>query len=102
MFVYLLISVFKDCPDKPPSHAQIVRNEIRKKGNSLADFLKMISKKSFLLMLLCYGIHIGVFCAHATLLNRTFGFYFPVSTTSFHLTFLLDIKVIRQLLNRYV
>lgn len=82
-FIYLdcffLFSVFKESPAKPPSNAQIVRREVKKSGDTLQNFKKVMTKRSFLLMLLAYGLHIGVFNAHATLLNRIFGFYFPVS-----------------------
>ncbi|XP_065215548.1 heme transporter FLVCR2-like [Planococcus citri] len=73
-----MLIFFKDTPDKPPSNAQIVQKECKKDSSSaLDDFLKMLSSKSFILMLLSYGIHIGIFCSHATLLNQVFLEYFP-------------------------
>lgn len=76
IFIIMLI-FFKDTPKKPPSNAQIVQKECKKGSTSaIADFIDMLKSKSFVLMLISYGIHIGVFCSHATLLNRVFSHYF--------------------------
>ncbi len=74
----IFFSVFKNDPQIPPSRAQIARNTLKTQGNEIENFFKILKIKSFLLVLLVYGIHIGAFNAMATLLNRVFGSYFPV------------------------
>lgn len=82
-----LFTVFQDKPPLPPNAARsalVVTSAESPEGatGSLKYFVhstkRICSNRSYLLLLVSYGINVGVFYAVSTLLNQTLVTYFPV------------------------
>lgn len=73
------VSVFKAEPPMPPSPAQAVQREAESTESFFQSVKKLVTNVGYLLLLLSYGINVGVFYAISTLLNQIVLDYFPVS-----------------------
>lgn len=71
--------VFEDKPDLPPSPAQAAQKSGTNSGNFIDSVRRLLTNKGYILLLLSYGINVGVFYAISTLLNQVILIYFPVS-----------------------
>jgi FLVCR family feline leukemia virus subgroup C receptor-related protein len=71
-------TVFQSAPKLPPSPAQAVqRNTV---SVPFATSIKhLVTNPGYMLLLVSYGINVGVFYAISTLLNQIVLAYFPVS-----------------------
>ncbi|CAG9827248.1 unnamed protein product [Diabrotica balteata] len=75
VLLLIIILFFKDKPPTPPSHAALQQeSETIDFMNSLKDLCK---NKSFMFLLVAYGINVGVFYAISTLLNQIVLLYYP-------------------------
>ncbi|XP_067120466.1 uncharacterized MFS-type transporter C09D4.1-like [Centruroides vittatus] len=72
----IVIFAFKDKPPKPPSRAQaaILAEERINYWKSILNLMKNIN---YTLLLITYGINVGVFYAISTLLNQVVLIHFP-------------------------
>ncbi|XP_076638378.1 choline/ethanolamine transporter flvcr2a isoform X2 [Colletes latitarsis] len=73
----LIIFFFKAEPPLPPSPAQAVQRETEPTENFLQSVKKLITNLGYLLLLLSYGINVGIFYAISTLLNTIVLQHFP-------------------------
>lgn len=73
-------AVFQDAPRYPPSPAQAaVLQEAA--TTTYANWIRILLKNwNFWMLLMSYGINVGVFYAISTLLNQCILAYFPVGT----------------------
>ncbi|KAF5283926.1 hypothetical protein FQR65_LT13687 [Abscondita terminalis] len=71
VILILVVILFKKQPPSPPSHAQI-QTEAEKEisGQFLQSIKKLLLNRSYMLLLLAYGINVGIFYAISTLLNQ--------------------------------
>ncbi|KAH0948093.1 hypothetical protein HN011_006769 [Eciton burchellii] len=78
-FVLILILLFfKSAPPLPPSSAQAIqRRTIEKNEKFFHSIKKLLTNIGYLLLLLSYGINVGIFYAISTLLNRIVLEHFP-------------------------
>lgn len=74
----LFFLVFKEAPPTPPSMAQIHANE-EESINFLGSIKSLLLNRSYVLLLIAYGINVGIFYAISTLLNQIVLIYYPVS-----------------------
>lgn len=75
MFFYF--TVFKSAPPVPPSRAQIAQKENEKSFSH--SMKKLLLNRGYILLLISYGIMVGVFYAISTLLNQVILDHFPAS-----------------------
>ncbi|XP_043582497.1 feline leukemia virus subgroup C receptor-related protein 2-like isoform X1 [Bombus pyrosoma] len=73
----LILLFFKSEPPIPPSPAQAVQREAESTGSFFLSVKKLVTNTGYLLLLLSYGINVGVFYAISTLLNHIVLQYFP-------------------------
>lgn len=71
--------VFEDKPDLPPSPAQAAQKCSESTSNFMRSIQRLLTNKGYVLLLLSYGINVGVFYALSTLLNQVLLRHFPVS-----------------------
>uniref|UniRef100_A0A674NVA8 FLVCR choline and putative heme transporter 2 n=1 Tax=Takifugu rubripes TaxID=31033 RepID=A0A674NVA8_TAKRU len=70
MFI-LVIMVFQDKPEIPPSQAQLQAKHILSVGSSYAaSLLRLLRNLPFMLLVVSYGINVGSLYTISTLLNR--------------------------------
>mgnify|MGYP001213049504 FL=1 len=83
--ITFLFSAFKNQPDTPPSRAQEMIRQGADDPESNMDYLgsikRLMSNKGYVILLITYGLNVGVFYAMATLLNTVILKHFPVSKT---------------------
>jgi MFS transporter, FLVCR family, feline leukemia virus subgroup C receptor-related protein len=82
--------VFKAEPPTPPSAAQASRSNDGD-DESPREFVRTLGRLfknwGYILLLLSYGINVGVFYALSTLLNQIVVAHFPVSAVNFLITY---------------
>ncbi|KAM6968472.1 choline/ethanolamine transporter flvcr2a isoform 1-T3 [Tautogolabrus adspersus] len=67
----LVIIVFQERPEIPPSQAQAQARNIPPEDYSyMASILRLLRNKPFMLLVVSYGLNVGCFYAVSTLLNR--------------------------------
>lgn len=79
-------SAFKDQPESPPSRAQAVLREGQSASSDNVDYVasikRLMTNRGYVLLLITYGLNVGVFYAISTLLNSVilmhFEVYFPL------------------------
>ena len=72
-------SAFKDRPASPPSRAQAVGLEQESEVDDYMGSMKrLMTNKGYILLLITYGLNVGVFYAISTLLNTTILMHFQV------------------------
>ncbi|XP_054469874.1 feline leukemia virus subgroup C receptor-related protein 2 [Anoplopoma fimbria] len=71
-FIFILVViVFQEKPEIPPTQAQAQARNIPPDGYSYkASFLGLMCNKPFMLLLVSYGLNVGSFYSISTLLNR--------------------------------
>lgn len=78
---FLIFIVFKNAPPTPPSAAQKqILNE--EPINFIESLKRLVTNLPYVLLLVAYGINVGVFYAISTLLNQIVLQYYPVCTES--------------------
>lgn len=98
----IFLSVFKSEPPIPPSPAQAVQRESESTGSFFLSVKKLVTNTGYLLLLLSYGINVGVFYAISTLLNHIVLQYFPVSLSASFLYLLFPLILIFCLIKRQI
>ncbi|KAM4529107.1 choline/ethanolamine transporter flvcr2b isoform 1-T2 [Fundulus diaphanus] len=74
----LVIFVFQERPELPPTQAQATARTIPPEEYSYtASILRLIRNKPFVLLIITYGLNVGCYYAVGTLLNRTIIRYHP-------------------------
>ncbi|XP_076666669.1 choline/ethanolamine transporter flvcr2a isoform X2 [Andrena cerasifolii] len=73
----LIILFFKSEPPLPPSPAQAVQRDADGTESFFQSVKKLVTNAGYLLLLLSYGINVGIFYAISTLLNQIVLQYFP-------------------------
>ncbi|CAG0882020.1 unnamed protein product [Darwinula stevensoni] len=69
--------LLRDQPENPPSIAAAQAKTSRRKLKYLPSLYALICDVNYVLLLITYGMNVGVFYAISTLLNRIILFYFP-------------------------
>lgn len=98
----IFLSVFKSEPPIPPSPAQAVQREAESTGSFFVSVRKLVTNTGYLLLLLSYGINVGVFYAISTLLNHIVLQYFPVSLSASFLYLLPPLILIFCLIRKLI
>ncbi|XP_014275595.1 uncharacterized MFS-type transporter C09D4.1 isoform X2 [Halyomorpha halys] len=83
LLLILVYFFFEAAPPVPPSLAQFsAREREKEKVTSYSIVLKkLITNKDYVLLMLSYGLNVGVFYAYSTLLNQLFLIHFPSGQT---------------------
>ncbi|KAF5296872.1 hypothetical protein FQA39_LY12390 [Lamprigera yunnana] len=72
------ILVFKKEPPTPPSHAQVQIQPVEGSNTKFLDSIKkLLINRSYMLLLISYGINVGIFYAISTLLNQIILKHYP-------------------------
>ncbi|XP_076762757.1 choline/ethanolamine transporter flvcr2a isoform X2 [Xylocopa sonorina] len=77
IILILILLFFKSEPPLPPSPAQAVQREAESAESFFVSVKKLVTNVGYLLLLLSYGINVGVFYAISTLLNHIILLHFP-------------------------
>lgn len=78
IILVLILLFFKSAPPLPPSPAQAVQREnTGSNENFFLSIKRLFTNVGYLLLLLSYGINVGIFYAISTLLNQIILVYFP-------------------------
>nr|XP_033338352.1 feline leukemia virus subgroup C receptor-related protein 2 isoform X1 [Megalopta genalis] len=77
VILILIVFFFKAEPPLPPSPAQAVQRDSDDTENFFHSVKKLVTNVGYLLLLLSYGINVGIFYAISTLLNQIVLMYFP-------------------------
>lgn len=74
----LVIIVFQERPEVPPSQAQAqARNIPPEEYSYTASILRLLRNKPFMLLVVSYGLNVGCFYSISTLLNRMIIEHYP-------------------------
>lgn len=73
----MIIFAFKDKPPKPPSRAQAMILTSEERINYWKSIMNLMKNINYTLLLITYGINVGVFYAISTLLNQVVLKHFP-------------------------
>ncbi|XP_056638267.1 uncharacterized MFS-type transporter C09D4.1 isoform X1 [Diorhabda sublineata] len=74
-----ILLLFKDKPPIPPSHAALQQDS--DDGGFMDSLKTLLKNRSFMLLLMAYGINVGAFYAISTLLNQIVLSYYPNAST---------------------
>ena len=90
IFISFCILAFKDKPLTPPSRAQeMVREGSAEDPEASVDYMasikRLMTNKGYVLLLITYGLNVGVFYAISTLLNSVILMHFEVKSTYYSL-----------------
>ncbi|KAK7576443.1 hypothetical protein V9T40_012729 [Parthenolecanium corni] len=77
VILLLICLFFEDKPDLPPSPAQAAQKCSDTQNDFGGSIRRLLMNKGYVLLLLSYGINVGVFYAISTLLNTVILHYFP-------------------------
>ncbi|XP_066589928.1 heme transporter FLVCR2-like [Prorops nasuta] len=77
IILVLILLFFKATPPLPPSPAQVVQRENKSNENFLQSIKRLLTNPGYLLLLLTYGINVGIFFAISTQLNQIILEHFP-------------------------
>ncbi|XP_047356936.1 feline leukemia virus subgroup C receptor-related protein 2 isoform X1 [Vespa velutina] len=77
IILVLIFLFFKAQPPLPPSPAQAVQRENDTPEDFIQSIKRLFTNVGYLLLLLSYGINVGIFYAISTLLNQIILEYFP-------------------------
>ncbi|XP_031831355.1 choline/ethanolamine transporter flvcr2a isoform X2 [Nomia melanderi] len=77
VILVVIVIFFKSEPPLPPSPAQAVQRETETTENFFQSVKKLVTNVGYLLLLLSYGINVGIFYAISTHLNPIVLKYFP-------------------------
>lgn len=70
--------VFKAEPPLPPSPAQAVQREAEKSENFSQSIKRLLLNSGYRLLLLSYGINVGIFYGLSTLLSSLIEYHYKV------------------------
>ncbi|KAL4613171.1 feline leukemia virus subgroup C receptor-related protein 2 [Arapaima gigas] len=74
----LVIFVFQEKPDIPPTQAQVVARSLPLENYSYtASILRMLRNRPFIFLMVSYGLNVGCFYAVSTLLNQMIMEHYP-------------------------
>lgn len=74
----LVVIVFQERPEIPPTLAQAAARRISPESYSYtASILRLLRNKAFILLVITYGLNVGCFYAVSTLLNRMIIEHYP-------------------------
>ena len=71
----LIVVAFKDRPPTPPSRAQELGGQ-KEDGDYLSSIKRLVQNRGFVLLLITYGLNVGVFYAISSLLNTVVLMHF--------------------------
>ncbi|XP_043200741.1 feline leukemia virus subgroup C receptor-related protein 2-like isoform X1 [Amphibalanus amphitrite] len=71
-----IVFVFQDKPPLPPSPAQAALREAEEE-HYLRSIVRLLKNRHYVLLLVTYGMNVGVFYALSTLLNQVVLIYYP-------------------------
>lgn len=79
LLLILTWMLFEAKPPLPPSLAQFSanENEEEKNFNFIGKIGKLLKNKDYMLLLLSYGLNLGVFYSYSSLLNQMYLLHFP-------------------------
>ncbi|XP_015180291.1 PREDICTED: feline leukemia virus subgroup C receptor-related protein 1 isoform X3 [Polistes dominula] len=77
LVLVLILLFFKAQPPLPPSPAQAVQRDNESAEDFIQSVKRLLTNVGYLLLLLSYGINVGIFYAISTLLNQIILEYFP-------------------------
>ncbi|XP_043490525.1 feline leukemia virus subgroup C receptor-related protein 1 [Polistes fuscatus] len=77
LILVLILLFFKAQPPLPPSPAQAVQRDNESTEDFIQSVKRLLTNVGYLLLLLSYGINVGIFYAISTLLNQIILEYFP-------------------------
>ena len=72
----LIVVAFKDRPPTPPSRASEL-GAVDQDSNYMSSILRLMKNRGFVLLLITYGLNVGVFYAISSLLNTVVLKHFP-------------------------
>ncbi|XP_058465288.1 heme transporter FLVCR2-like [Malaya genurostris] len=74
----MVIAVFKSAPQYAPSHVQALQRSMKpKRKDYWPAVLRLLRNDNYLILVIAYGINVGIFNAFSTLLNQIVINYFP-------------------------
>ena len=76
-------SVFRERPPTPPSRAAELQISAKEEESYLTSIKNLMKNKGYLLLLITYGMNVGVFYVISTLLNTTVVKHFHYQVESF-------------------
>ncbi|XP_062862805.1 heme transporter FLVCR2 [Trichomycterus rosablanca] len=78
-FIFILVViVFQEKPDVPPSQAQVTMQNLPPEEYSyMSSIQRLLRNKPFVMLIITYGLNVGCFYAVSTLLNRMIIDYYP-------------------------
>ncbi|XP_055597860.1 uncharacterized MFS-type transporter C09D4.1-like [Uranotaenia lowii] len=82
MIACMVIAVFKSAPQFAPSHVQALQRTMKPKRKDYWPAVgRLMHDDNFLILVISYGINVGIFNAFSTLLNQIVTNYFPTGET---------------------
>ncbi|PNF35122.1 hypothetical protein B7P43_G09462 [Cryptotermes secundus] len=76
VLLVLIILLFKAEPPLPPSLAQ-AEQRAKEDTNFVGSVKRLVTNRGYVLLMMSYGLNVGVFYAISTLLNQVVLIYFP-------------------------
>ncbi|CAB4068041.1 FLVCR [Lepeophtheirus salmonis] len=76
VLLIIIIFAFSDKPLNPPSPAQKAAVETLAEEDYLSSIKRLITNKNYILLLITYGLNVGVFYAVSTILNSVVVLYY--------------------------
>ncbi|XP_055620045.1 feline leukemia virus subgroup C receptor-related protein 2-like [Toxorhynchites rutilus septentrionalis] len=74
----MVLAVFKSAPQFAPSHVQAIQRTMKLKREDYWPAVgRLMQHDNFLILVIAYGINVGIFNAFSTLLNQIVVNYFP-------------------------
>ncbi|XP_055533601.1 feline leukemia virus subgroup C receptor-related protein 2-like [Wyeomyia smithii] len=74
----MVIAVFKSAPEFAPSHVQALQRTMKPKRKDYWPAVgRLLQDDNYLILVIAYGINVGIFNAFSTLLNQIVTNYFP-------------------------
>lgn len=79
LILILIVVFFEDKPSTPPSVAQANAQQVQSEQSYLKTIKSLLSNRNYILILITYGLNVGVFYAVSTDLNQLVTLRFPDS-----------------------
>ncbi|XP_059623021.1 uncharacterized MFS-type transporter C09D4.1-like [Phlebotomus argentipes] len=74
------VAVFQSQPEKPPSHIQAIQRSVRATNKGYwKSMWGLLRQRDYIILVVAYGMNVGVFNSMLTLLNQIILNYFPDS-----------------------
>ncbi|XP_058067346.1 heme transporter FLVCR2-like [Anopheles bellator] len=82
MIACMVIAIFKSQPPSAPSHLQALQRTMKpRRKDYWPSVARLMKDHNYLILVLAYGINVGLFNAFSTLLNQIVLNYFPDSAS---------------------